>query len=151
MDKVMLDPNARIAGWMKESQITEWVVLDPEGIELCRYSSADEAQRALGRLKALFKDEAVASVRIETANRWPEYLDAHSVICDYARYCEWALRQLGYMTIFAFSHEESDALFMLMDRDGQKITRPTLASALYAMLLRRGRGAGVPDVMPGNL
>ena len=151
MDKVMPDPNARIAGWMKESQATEWLILDPEGVELCRYSSAEEAQRALGRLKTLLKDEAASRVRIETADRWPQYLDARSVICDYARYCEWALRQLGYLTIFAFSHEESDALFMLLDRDGQKITRPTLASALYAMLLRREKSAKAPNAMSGYL
>ena len=139
MDKIMLDPNARIAGWMKESQATEWIILDPEGVELCRYSCAQDAERALGRLKALLKDEVSASVRIEQVKRWPEYLDARSVICDYARYCEWALRQLGPMTIFAFSHEESDALFMLVDRSGQKVVRSTLASALYAMLLLKAR------------
>lgn len=151
MDKVVRDPNARIAGWMKEGQETEWLILDPEGVELCRYSSADEAQQALGRLKALLKDEAAARVRVETENRWPPYLDAHSVICDHARYCEWALRELGYVTIFAFSHEESDALFMLLDRDGRKITRPTLAAALYAMLLAREKRTRVSDAMSGYL
>ena len=151
MDKVMLDPNAKIAGWMNEHQVEEWIILDPEGVELCRYSSPDRAEQALCHLKTLFKDEMSASIRIEKVMRWPAYLDSQSVICDYARYCEWALRQLGQISIFAFSNEESDALFMLVDRNGLRISRPTLAAALYAMSLRREKGPCIPDAMAGYL
>lgn len=149
MDKIMLDPNVQVAGWMKESPTTEWVIRAPNGITLFRCSSSAPAEEAFRALLPLLKEDIANEIRIEQVKRWPEYLGNHSDACDYARYCEWALRQLGHVSIFAFNHEESDALFMVVDREGRRIERPTLASALYATMLRHERVTRIPDIMAG--
>lgn len=109
----------------------EWAVLGPDGAELFRCPSLEQADRALSRLQPLLNTAAVHSLRLAQVAREPGSPDpGHADAQD----CAWLLRQLGHVTIFAFSREDSDAAFMVMGRSGQRFERPTLIAALCALL-----------------
>lgn len=82
-----------------------------------------------------------AKDRVENATS-VEGPDPHT---EEARFCEWALEELGHVTVFAFARGET-CPFMIVADNGERTRGKTLAIALQEMLNCQGISTRKPFI-----
>lgn len=127
-----VDLDARIATLMEEDPIFEWSIVTSEGLVMFRCSSHDDAVSFLSQVRQE-PDEATANPEIVQTKVYQDYLGFDGESPAQARFCEWALRKLGHVAVFAFDGC-NDSGFMLVGENGRRCEGPTLARALYELL-----------------
>jgi hypothetical protein len=143
MEDWLADIDQNIAGWMGESPRQEWLVLLPDGSELCRHATQAAAQAACERVRPLLEPEHRAGLRIQSLTRWPSYVNSADDDCAQFRFCRWAMRRLGHVTVFAFTETgQNDSAFMVLTRSGMRTDGPTLPAALLKLLRPGGEFLG---------
>lgn len=143
MEDWLTDIDQDIAGWMGEPPRHEWLVLLPDGSELCRRDTQAAAQALCERIRPMLEPEHRAGLRIQGLIRWPSYVNSAEEDCAQFRFCHWAMRRLGHVTVFAFAATgHSDSAFMVLTRSGMRTEGPTLPAALLKLLLPGGEIAG---------
>lgn len=138
MEDLLADIDECIGGWMGEAPRQEWAVILPDGGELCRHASQAEAQAVCERLQPLLAPECRQALRVQGLTRWPSYVNAVESESAQFRFCHWAMRRLGHVTVFAFNQADSDAAFMVLTGTGQRAEGATLSAALLKLVQPRG-------------
>ena len=120
--------NVRIETMMEEDATYDWDVVTPDGTVLFRGQSQQEAMDWRGHVVRLSREETLGIVLART-KRTPDYIGGAGTAYPESRFCQWALRQLGHVAVFAFS-ECSDSTFLVIAETGQRAKGNTLAAAL---------------------
>lgn len=136
------DPTIQVSSELAPT--VEWAIVAAYGAELFRCSNLEQAYRTLDRLKPLLNSAAAETLRVAEVMQCLDHVESPGPGCASVRDCTWLLRQLGYVTVFAFSRDDSDAQFMVVGRDGQRVERPTLTAALYELLRRTDKALHLP-------
>lgn len=124
--------NVRIETMMEEGATYDWHVVTPDGTVLFRGQSQQEAMDWRGHVVRLSRKEALG-ITLARTKRTPEYIGEGGPACPESRFCQWALRQLGHVAVFAFS-ECSDSTFLVIAETGQRAKGNTLAAALFDLV-----------------
>jgi len=144
MEDRLADIDQNIAHWMGETPRHEWLVLLPDGSELSRHGTQAAAQALCERIGPMLKPGYREGLRIQSLVRWPSYVNSAEEDCAQFRFCHWAMRKLGHVTVFAFAEtgRGSDAAFMVLTRSGMRTDGPTLPAALLKLLRPGGEILG---------
>ncbi|WP_454691207.1 hypothetical protein [Achromobacter aloeverae] len=158
-------PRDAIEAHGRHAPTMQWAVLGLDDAEIFRCPSLEQAYRAIERLRPQLNEKAAKALRVAeaapevapeptTPETMPEgALEAARRLDDgegsgpgggSVPDCTWLLRRLGYVTIFAFSRDDSDARFLVVGRDGQRVEGPTLTAALHALLRARDCASRLP-------
>jgi hypothetical protein len=107
-------------------------VATPDGTVLFRGQSQQEAMDWRGHVVRLSREETLGIVLART-KRTPDYIGEAGTAYPESRFCQWALRQLGHVAVFAFS-ECSDSTFLVIAETGRRAKGNTLAAALFDLV-----------------
>ncbi|WP_131727043.1 hypothetical protein [Achromobacter xylosoxidans] len=143
MENLIVEVNANIGHWLSESEGRKWMIVTPDGNELCQYDSESAAHEGLICLAENFGRGAAEKCVVRKRVAWPEYVPAAYAECAESRFCHQALRELGYVTVFAFERdadEGKDASFMVVARNGRRAQGETLTAALATLMRASGIG-----------
>ncbi|MEW9585162.1 hypothetical protein [Paraburkholderia sp. DGU8] len=130
------DPNVRIEAMMEEGETYDWKVVMPDGVVLFEGQSQKQAMEWRGHVARLSRKDALG-ITIERVKRTPEYVGKAGTTCPESRFCQWALRQVGHVAVFAFS-ECGDSSFLVIAETGQRAKGDTLAQALFELINQVG-------------
>ena len=126
------DSNARIEALIGEAPIYEWSVEPTGGQPLGKFASEADALQFHASLAVLASDTA-AILRITKKRVTPDYLGTAVPTGAVTRFCEWALRQLGHVSVFAFDGC-GDSSFLVVSETGKRAQGRTLAAALFELV-----------------
>lgn len=124
--------SAHIAILMNESPSVQWAIIAGKGLVLSRAMSQDEAAEVRAWLASHLRADEV-DLQLVPIQVHADYLGVTGPCSAQARFCEWASKKLGHVTVFAFEGLD-DPGFMVVADDGHRASGKTLAAALYALL-----------------
>ena len=122
----------RIEELQREGPGREWLVQTVDGRVIFRCHSHEEAMNARARLVRLSREDALG-LKLSTANVNPEYIERTGLKSADSRFCDWALLQLGCVSI-ATSPVDSEGRFVVSIEGAHTVKGRTLAAALFGLV-----------------
>lgn len=126
------DPNVRIEGLMGEGPTQEWSVTTPGGLVLFRSRSREDAMR-WQEVIARLSPEDVQALSVAWTRDPPDYIGERTADSPESRFCHWALRKLGHVSVLAIE-TKGTVHFSVKANSGQRAEGPTLAAALFGLV-----------------
>jgi hypothetical protein len=115
-----------------EGPVREWLVETVDGRVFFRCHSREEAMNARALVVRLSREDALG-LKISTVNVTPDYIERTALKSADSRFCDWALLQLGRVSIVT-SPGKSGARFVVTNDGGQAAQGRTLAAALFGLV-----------------
>ncbi|MFT4063642.1 hypothetical protein [Paraburkholderia sp.] len=122
----------RIEELQTEGPGREWLVQTVDGRVLFRCHSREEAMNARALVVRLSREE-VLGLKLSIASINPDYIERTGLKSADSRFCDWALLQLGRVSI-ATAPDEHDARFVVTSEGGHTVKGRTLAAALFGLV-----------------
>lgn len=126
------NPNVRIEGLMGEGPTQEWIVTTPGGVVLFRSRSREDAMSWREDVARLSREDVLA-LNVAWTRDTPDYIGERTIDSPESRFCHWALRKLGHVSVFAIE-TKGTTHFSVKANCGQRAEGPTLAAALFGLV-----------------
>jgi hypothetical protein len=126
------DLSQRIEKLQSEGPGREWLLQCADGRVLFRCHSHEEAMNVRALVVRLERQD-ILGLKISTASVNPDYIERTGLKSADSRFCDWALLQLGRVSIET-SPDDSDQRFIVTGDGGQTAQGRTLAGALFGLV-----------------